>query len=297
MRSLKISPQITNRESESFVIYLQEITKLNKKENLTIEEEVELAERIKKGDKKAEKELIERNLRFVISVAKQHKFPGSQLGDLVNEGNIGLIKAARKFDATRGCKFISYAVWWVRQSILCYLNDNSRTVRIPLNRIGQLSKIKKIENKLEQTLQRKPTPDEIIDELDFQMSVEDIDKLFLADKDTQSLDSQISSNKNSKTESFTLEDFLVDNTEKSAEDKLEAEDLKKIVKQMINRMPLNHRTVIEMYYGLNGNEPKTLDEISYYLNLTRERIRQIKNTALIFMSNSRNKKTFQQYMK
>lgn len=298
MRSLKITNQITKRESESFAKYLQEISKLNKNDNLTADEEVELAKRIKQGDAKAEKELVERNLRFVVSVAKQHQFEGCELGDLVNEGNIGLIKAARKFDTTRGCKFISYAVWWIRQSILCYLSDNARSIRLPLNKIGQLNKIKKAQDKFEQINQRKPTTDELIDMLDFEMSAEEIDKLFMLDKGVQSIDTQITKhNGNSKSEDFTLEDLLIDYTAKTADEDMETEDLKNIVRNILNKMHVNQRTVIEMYYGLNGGEPRTLDEIAEHMELSRERIRQIKNTAVRILGSAKNHDMVRPYMK
>lgn len=298
MRSLKITNQITKRESESFAKYLQEISKLNKNDNLTADEEVELAKKIKQGDTKAEKELVERNLRFVVSVAKQHQFEGCELGDLVNEGNIGLIKAARKFDTTRGCKFISYAVWWIRQSILCYLSDNARSIRLPLNKIGQLNKIKKAQDKFEQINQRRPSTDELIDMLDFEMSAEEIDKLFMLDKGVQSIDTQITKhNGNSKSEDFTLEDLLIDYTAKNADEDMETEDLKNIVKKILNKMHPNQKTVIEMYYGLSGGEPKTLDEIAEHMELSRERIRQIKNNAVKILGSAKNHDMVRPYMK
>jgi RNA polymerase primary sigma factor len=298
MRSLKITNQITKRESESFAKYLQEISKLNKNDNLTADEEVELAKRIKQGDEKAEKELVERNLRFVVSVAKQHQNQGCELGDLVNEGNIGLIKAARKFDTTRGCKFISYAVWWIRQSILCYLSDNARSIRLPLNKIGQLNKIKKAQDKFEQIHQRRPSTDEVIEMLDFEMSAEEIDKLFMLDKGIQSINTQLTNHSgNSKSEDFTLEDLLIDYTAKNADEDMETEDLKNIVKKILNKMHPNQKTVIEMYYGLSGGEPKTLDEIAEHMELSRERIRQIKNNAVKILGSAKNHDMVRPYMK
>lgn len=298
MRSLKITNQITKRESESFARYLQEISKLNRNDNLTADEEVKLAERIKQGDEKAEKELVERNLRFVVSVVKQYQNEGCELGDLVNEGNIGLIKAARKFDTTRGCKFISYAVWWIRQSVLCYLSDHARSIRLPLNKIGQLNKIKKAQDKFEQIHQRRPSTDELIDVLDFEMSAEDIDRLFLLDKGVQSINVQLSNHSgNSKSEDFTLEDLLIDYTAKNAEEDMEAKDLKNIVRRILDKMHVNQRIVIEMYYGLNGGEPKTLDEIAEHMELSRERIRQIKNTAIRILGSAKNHDMVRPYMK
>jgi len=297
MKSLKITQQITRRESESFAKYLQEIARLSKNITLTAKEEAELAERIKRGDKKAEKELIEMNLRFVISVAKQYQNEGCPLEDLVGEGNIGLIKAVRRFDASKGCKFISYAVWWIRESILYYLNENARTIRLPLNKIGQLKKIKKVQDKFEQIHHRRPTTDEVIETLNFELSSEDLEEMFLIDKGVQSLDVQITNNGSSKAEGFTLEDLLEDYTVQRADEHMETQDLKMIVKTILDKLSPNHKTVVEMYYGLRGDEPKTLDEIATYLDLSRERIRQIKNSALCNMESAKNYSIMKPYMK
>lgn len=297
MKSLKITQQITKRESESFTKYLQEISRLSKNSTLTPEREAELAERIKKGDKKAEKELIEMNLRFVVSVAKQYQNEGCTLQDLIGEGNIGLVKAARRFDSSRGCKFISYAVWWIRQSILCYLGENARTIRLPVNKIGQLNKIKKAQEKFEQIHHRKPASDELVEFMDFEISADELDKMFLIDKGVQSLNVQVSSAGNSKTEGFTLEDLLTDYTVQKTDDCMETQDLKEIVKTILSKLSPNHREVIEMYYGLKGGEPKTLDEISTHLDLSRERIRQIKNSALKYLGSKKNYEIMQHYMK
>jgi RNA polymerase primary sigma factor len=296
MKQLKIANQITKRETASFNRYLQEVSKLGKNTNLTPDEEVELALKIKNGDKEAETELIERNLRFVISVAKQYQNEGCSLEDLVSEGNIGLIKAARRYDSTRGCKFISYAVWWIRQSIMCYLNENLKGIRLPLNKIGQLNKIKKVQDKFEQIHQRKPTTDETIEILDFDISPEDFENIFLIDKGFQSLNVEVSNN-NSKFESFTLENLIPDYTFKKTDEKLEDEDLKLVINNILNNMPKNHRLVIELYYGLNGQEPKSLDEIGEILDLTKERIRQIRKDALKILSKKRNYNLVQSYIK
>jgi len=299
MRALKISQQITKRQSESFQRYLNEIARISKAKTLTGEEEVELAERIKLGDKKAETELIERNLRFVVSVAKQYQNEFCPLEDLVSEGNIGLIKAAKKFDPARGFKFISYAVWWIRQSILCYLSDCSRTIRIPLNKINQINKIKKIQESFEQEYSRKPTTDEIVDILDYEIDSEELERLFSIDGGLQSLNAEIVSNKSKKTDGSgtTLEGLLIDYTARNTDENLEDEDLKRIVKEILSKMPYKHRTVIELYYGLTGQEPKTLDEIGRHLDLTRERIRQVKNAAIRYLGNSKNTKLMSPYMK
>lgn len=295
MKSLKITQQITKRESDAFMKYLQEISKLNKGNNLTVDEEVELAERIKNGDKRAEKELIERNLKFVISVAKQYQNEFLQLEDLVSEGNYGLIKAARKFDSSRGCKFISYAVWWIRQSILCFLNEHSRSVRLPLNKITQLNKIKKAQEKFEQENQRKPTSEEVLDILEFDLSIEDLNNIFLIDRGCQSLSADVSSNP--KTEGYTLEDTIADTDGLKTDYKLDREDSKIVVRQLMSALPDKHKLVIELYYGLTGQEPKTLEEISVELGLTRERIRQVKKDAIRHLSSTKNRRIVQPYCK
>jgi len=297
MKSLKITKQITRRETQSFVRYLQEISKMNRNNTLTPEQEADLAERIKKGDKKAENELIEKNLKFVISVAKQLQYEGCPIEDLVSEGNCGLIKAARKYDASRGCKFISYAVWWIRQSILCYLNENARTIRLPLNKIVQLKKIKKIQDAFEQEHQRKPSTEEIIESLEFEISTEDLDNMFLIDKGIQSLNVEITSNNSSKSDAFTLEDLLADYASKKTDEKLEEDDLKNLVGKILNKIPEKHKIVIELHYGLTGQEPKSLDEIANYLNLSKERIRQVKNSAIRCLGSKRNFNIVQPYLK
>ena len=296
MKSLKIAKQITPRNTESVTKYLQELSKLSRNGALTALEEVELAEKIKKGDKAAEEELVKRNLSFVVSVAKQYMTEGVGLNDLINEGNIGLIKAARKFDATRGFKFISYAVWWIRQSILCFINENLRAIRLPLNKIGQLGKIKKAQNKFEQANQRNPTTEELIDLLDFEITQEDLDKMFLIDKGCHSMNAEVSTN-NPKAESSTFEDLMPDTEGKRPDEDLENNDLKQIIKKILGNMPENHKRVIELYYGLDGKEPMTLDEIGLRLDLTRERIRQIKKDAERRMGSRRNFNIVQPYFK
>jgi len=295
MKSLKITTQITRRDSNSFLRYLQEVSKLNRGAGLTQEEEVELANRIKNGDKKAETELIERNLRFVISVAKQYQGDGYPLEDLVSEGNFGLIKAARRYDSTKGCKFISYAVWWIRQSILCYLNENARGIRLPLNKISQLAKIKKVQEKFEQEHHRKPTSEEIIEILDFDIKFDDVVNILLIERGSQSLNSDISNNP--KAEGFTLEDVIVDYASKGVEDSMDAKDLTKVVKRVLSKIGPKSRMIIEMYYGLNGENPKTLDEIGEELGLTRERIRQVKKDTISVLASAKNHKLLRGYMK
>lgn len=290
MKSLKITPQITKRETESFVKYLQEVNKIGKTHKLTKEEEIVLAQRIKNGDKKAEDELVKSNLKFVISVAKQYQSEGVELGDLVNEGNIGLINAARKFDSDKNIKFISYAVWWVRQSILCYLNQDARFIRLPLNKISQLNKIRKIEEKFEQKHRRKPSNAEIIETLEIEMDSNSLSDLFMLNKRTQSLDITPSSN-DVKSDNFTLKDLLIDVDSFGSEELSNKDDLKIITNNLLKKVSPIQKQILEMYYGLTGQEPKTLDEIGAHFDLTRERIRQLKNTSIRRLSNKRNKTT------
>lgn len=297
MKTITKIPQITKRETESFTKYLQEVSKLDRGQNLTIDEEYFLAEEIKKGNVEAEQKLILKNLRFVITVAKQYQNEYCPLEDLVNEGNYGLIKAAKRFDTSKGCKFISYAVWWIRQSILCYLNENAKIVRLPLNKIGQLNKIKRIYEKLEQTLGRKPTSDEIIELLDFETDAEEIEKLYSLDKGAQSLNTDISSNNDKFSEKLTLEELLIDASTKSIDEIMEADDLKMLIKGILKKMHPNQRAVIEMHYGLNGEDTKSLEEIALKLDLSKERIRQIKKKSLRILGNNSNKKIIKPYLK
>ena len=296
MKPLRIIHQITRRETDSFSKYLVEIARLGKDKPLTIEEEMNLSLRIKKGDVKAEKELIERNLRFVVSVAKQYQTEGCTLEDLVGEGNVGIVKAAKKFDSSRGCKFISYAVWLIRQTILCYITDNQKSIRLPLNKVGQISKIKKAQEKLEQKLNRKPTTDEIIDLLDFEISAAEIDSLFLLDMGTQSINVEFSSVGNSKAEGFTIEDNLTDASAPTPHNELDKQDLNFIINKVLNNFSNNHKLVIKMYYGLEGSDQKTLEEISIILGLSRERIRQIKNQSLRMLGNRDSKKLLEPFL-
>ncbi|MFA5067993.1 MAG: sigma-70 family RNA polymerase sigma factor, partial [Candidatus Izemoplasmatales bacterium] len=265
MRSLKISKQITERNTNSFEKYLQDVARKTKTQ-LTPEDEVKLAEQIKSGDKiaseRAAKELVEKNLKFVISVAKQYQhIGGCEIEDLVSEGNLGLIKAAKRFDSTKGFKFISYAVWWIRQSILYHLSENSSQIRMPLNRISQLSKIKRVKEKLEQEFNRKPTIDEIIEHIEFKITDDEINKMFLAEIGTFSLNNTVSPDKNnSGTESFTTFEDLIENDESQNTDtNIEKEDIKIVVNFLINKLPPKHRLIIQMYYGLNSKNPISID--------------------------------------
>ena len=264
MRQLKISKQITNRESQSLDKYLQEIGKVDL---LTPDEEVELAKRIKEGDQMALERLTKANLRFVVSVAKQYQNQGLSLGDLINEGNLGLIKAAQRFDETRGFKFISYAVWWIRQSILQALAEQSRIVRLPLNRVGSLNKISKTFSELEQKYEREPSPDELADVLDVTSS-EVVDTMKISGRHV-SMDAPFV-----QGEENSLLDVLENDTDPTPDQGLINDSLRKEVQRALSTLTQREADVIALYFGLNGEHAMTLEEIGEKFNLTRERVRQ-----------------------
>jgi len=296
MKTFKITPQLTKKESNSLEIYFQEVSKLNRKGNLTVDEEIALAIRIQNGDKKAEHELIERNLKFVISVAKYHQIGNIQLSDIINEGNLGLILAAKKYDHKKGYKFISYAVWWIRQSIFCYLDENSRTIRLPLNQIGKLNKIKKAKNKLEQILERTPTTEEVLDELNDEVKIDDYNRIISIDAETESLSAQFSYSSTTSGEILTLEDVLTnDNDNYRTDDEAEKNDLKNLLRIILKQMSYKERVILELYYGLNGQNAETIDVIGEKMNLTTERIRQIKLKAIRKLSCQRIKNLIRPY--
>ena len=270
MRQLKITKSITNRNTASLDKYLQEI---GKEDLITAEEEVELARRIKSGDDVALEKLTKANLRFVVSVAKQYQNQGLSLPDLINEGNVGLIKAASRFDETRGFKFISYAVWWIRQSILQALAEQSRIVRLPLNQVGSLNKIKKTSSKLEQSFERPPSANEIADEMevpdhkiDTAMKIAtryvSMDAPLVADEDTNFLD------------------LFVPKDAPETDEFLMHESLGREIQRSLATLSEKERDVINMYYGIGLNHGLTLEEIGSKFNLTRERVRQIKEKAI-----------------
>ncbi|PLW96433.1 MAG: RNA polymerase subunit sigma [Marinilabiliales bacterium] len=270
MRQLKITKSITNRNTASLDKYLQEI---GKEDLITAEEEVELARRIKSGDDIALEKLTKANLRFVVSVAKQYQNQGLSLPDLINEGNVGLIKAASRFDETRGFKFISYAVWWIRQSILQALAEQSRIVRLPLNQVGSLNKIKKTSSKLEQRFERPPSANEIADEMevpdhkiDTAMKIAtryvSMDAPLVADEDTNFLD------------------LFVPKDAPETDEFLMHESLGREIQRSLATLSEKERDVINMYYGIGMNHGLTLEEIGSKFNLTRERVRQIKEKAI-----------------
>ena len=269
MRQLKITKSITNRESEALDKYLQEI---GKEEMITVEEEVELAQKIRNGDRKALERLTKANLRFVVSVAKQYQNQGLSLPDLINEGNLGLIKAAEKFDETRGFKFISYAVWWIRQSILQAIAEQSRIVRLPLNQVGSVNKINKVLNKFEQVNERKPSVEEISEELD--IPEEKIDEAMSANGHHVSVDAPFVDG-----EDNSLLDVLINNDAPMADRELVAESLKAEINNALKCLNERERNVVEAFYGINQQE-LTLEEIGTKFGLTRERVRQIREKAI-----------------
>ncbi|MCC5931383.1 MAG: sigma-70 family RNA polymerase sigma factor [Cyclobacteriaceae bacterium] len=286
MRQLKISKQITNRESQSLDKYLQEIGKVDL---LTPDEEVELAKRIREGDQMALEKLTKANLRFVVSVAKQYQNQGLTLGDLINEGNLGLIKAAQRFDETRGFKFISYAVWWIRQSILQALAEQSRIVRLPLNRVGSLNKISKTFSELEQKYEREPSPDELADVLEVTTS-EIIDTMKISGRHV-SMDAPFI-----QGEENSLLDVLENELEETPDSGLMTDSLRREVQRALSTLTQREADVIALYFGLNGEHSMTLEEIGEKFNLTRERVRQIKEKAIRRLRHTSRSKALKPYL-
>ncbi len=283
---MRITKQFTNRESQSLDKYLQDISKV---ELLTPEQEIELAIRIKKGDQSALEALTKANLRFVVSVAKQYQNQGLSLGDLINEGNLGLMKAARRFDETRGFKFISYAVWWIRQSILQALAEQSRIVRLPLNRIGALSKIGKAYSNLKQEYEREPSPEELANELE--MEVDEIsDTLKLSGKPV-SMDAPFTSD-----EENSLLDVIENNQQPAPDDELINESLKVEIRSLLSELPEREAEVLRLYFGLDVDFSMTLEEIGEKFNLTRERVRQIKEKAIRRLRHTSKSKNLKSYL-
>ena len=270
MRQLKITKQFTNRDSQSLDKYLQEISRV---ELISTEEEVILSKKIKNGDEEALSRLVEANLRFVVSVAKQYLNYGLTLPDLINEGNIGLIKAAQRFDETRGFKFISYAVWWIRQSILQAIAEQSRIVRLPLNKIGSISKVNRAFAKLEQDFEREPSPDEVADALE--MFYDDVNDIVKAGTKTLSLDLPIN-----QEDENTMRDILPNLDTPSPDKKLINESLAFEVERALSTIPAREARILKLYFGIGVEQPYSLEEIGLELNITRERVRQIKGKAL-----------------
>ncbi|NNC85990.1 MAG: sigma-70 family RNA polymerase sigma factor [Bacteroidia bacterium] len=270
MRQLKITKSITNRESQSLEKYLQEI---GREDLITAEMEVELARKIKKGDQTALDKLTKANLRFVVSVAKQYQNQGLSLPDLINEGNLGLIKAAKRFDETRGFKFISYAVWWIRQSILQALAEQSRIVRLPLNQVGSLNKISKAYSKLEQEFEREPSADELAAVLELP-SEKITDTMRVSGKHV-SMDAPFV-----QGEDNSLLDVLENGDSPRADSLLMSESLQKEIERSLNTLTEREREVIKLFFGIGMNHGLTLEEIGAKFDLTRERVRQIKEKAI-----------------
>jgi RNA polymerase primary sigma factor len=271
MRQLKISKSITNRESESLEKYLQEIGRV---ELIRPEEEVKLAKLIKQGDQQALDRLTKANLRFVVSVAKQYQNQGLTLSDLINEGNLGLIKAAQKFDETRGFKFISYAVWWIRQSILQALAEQSRIVRLPLNKVGLTNRISKAYSQLEQEFEREPSAEEIAELLD--VSIEEVAATIGVGGRHVSMDQQISAG-----EDGTLIDLMENkNAEKTDQQMVLTDSLNTEIERTLNILTHRQKEVLVYFFGLGIDHPLSLEDIGERYNLTRERVRQIKDKAL-----------------
>ena len=285
MRQLKITQSITNRESASLDKYLQEI---GHEELITVEEEVELAQRIRKGDRKALEKLTKANLRFVVSVAKQYQNKGLSLPDLINEGNLGLIKAAEKFDETRGFKFISYAVWWIRQSILQAIAEQSRIVRLPLNQVGSVNKINKIANRFEQEHERRPSADEIGDFVDLPEDKTE-DALKVSTRHV-SMDAPFADG-----EENSLLDILPNNDSPDTDFELVMESLRNEINRALLTLNERERHIIEAFFGINQPE-MTLEEIGEKFGLTRERVRQIKEKAIRRLRHNTKNKLLRSYL-
>ena len=286
MRQLNITKQVTNRETASLDKYLHDIGKV---ELITAEEEVELARKIKDGDQEALEKLTKANLRFVVSVAKQYQNQGLSLPDLINEGNLGLIKAAQRFDETRGFKFISYAVWWIRQSILQAIADQSRIVRLPLNQVGVINKIKKETARLEQQLKRVPTTEEIAEAID--LPVYKVSEIMKMNTHPQSIDSPISPNEETR-----FVDIFVHDNDEDTDTLLMQESLASEIHDLLNTLPEKEREVLMLFFGIGTSHEHTLDEIGDILELSRERVRQIKERALKRLRQNTKNKNLKGYL-
>jgi RNA polymerase primary sigma factor len=286
MRQLKISKSITNRETASLDKYLQDI---GKEELITTDEEVQLAQRIRAGDQQALEKLCKANLRFVVSVAKQYQNQGLSLPDLINEGNLGLIKAARRFDETRGFKFISYAVWWIRQSILQALAEQSRIVRLPLNQVGSLSKMNKVSSRLEQKYERPPSVDEIAKEME--ISERKVEETLRISTRTISMDAPLDQDDDLRF----LDVFVAEDVPGTDED-LIRESLAREVQRSLSTLAEKEREIINLFYGIGVPHNYTLEEIGDMFDLTRERVRQIKEKALRRLKHSSRSKLLKAYL-
>lgn len=287
MRQLKITKQITNRETASLDMYLQDIGRV---ELITADEEVVLAQKIKLGDQKALDKLVKANLRFVVSVSKQYQNQGLSLPDLINEGNMGLIKAAQRFDETRGFKFISYAVWWIRQSILQALAEQSRIVRLPLNKIGAINKINKTFAKLEQQLEREPNAEEISEVLD--ILPEDIRETMKNQSRHMSMDAPLGN----LEDGGSMYELMENKHEASPDNELIVESLRNEIDRALTSLTAREADVVRLYYGLSGGHSHSLEEIGEKFELTRERVRQIKEKAVRRLKHASRSKVLKGYL-
>jgi len=286
MRQLKIIKQVTNRDTPSLDKYLHEI---GKEELINADEEVELARKIKKGDQSALNKLIRANLRFVVSVSKQYQNQGLSLPDLINEGNLGLIKAAQRFDETRGFKFISYAVWWIRQSILQALAEQARIVRLPLNKIGSINKINRTFSDLEQKYEREPSVQEIAQVLE--IAPEEVKESLKSSSRHVSMDAPII-----QDEEGTMYDVMLSVDTPPPDKGLLTDSLRKEIERALSTLTYREANIIRLYFGLNGKHPHTLEEIGEEFNLTRERVRQIKEKAIKRLKNATRCKNLKAYL-
>jgi len=287
MRQLKITKQITNRESQSIEKYLQEI---GKEELITAEEEVDLAKRIQGGELFALERLVKANLRFVVSVSKQYQNQGLSLNDLINEGNLGLIKAALRFDETRGFKFISYAVWWIRQSILQALAEQSRIVRLPLNKIGSINKINRAFSDLEQKYGRPPTPEEIAESLD--ITIEEVKQSIKNNGRHLSMDAPLKDSEDSNN----MYEVMSSDSSPKPDKQLMNESLRREIERSLSTLTPREADVIRLYFGLSGKHPMTLEEIVEKFDLTRERVRQIKEKSIRRLKHTSRSKLLKSYL-
>ncbi len=286
MRQLRIAKQITNRESQSLDKYFQEIGKV---ELITADEEVTLTKSIREGDQVALEKLTKANLRFVVSVAKQYQNKGLTLGDMINEGNLGLLKAATRFDETRGFKFISYAVWWIRQAIMQALAEQSRIVRLPLNRVNSINKISRTFSLLEQEFQREPSAEELAEALE--MAPEEVTDNMKISRRQVSVDAPFADG-----EANNLLDVLEDDRSDNPDSELMEDSLRKEVQRALSTLTQRESEIIAYYYGLNGEHSLTLEEIGSRLGLTRERVRQIKEKATMRLRHSSRSKALRAYL-
>jgi len=288
MRQLKIAKQVTNRETDSLNKYLQDIGKVDL---ITADEEVELARKIRQGDRVALERLTKANLRFVVSVSKQYQNQGLALPDLINEGNVGLIKAAERFDETRGFKFISYAVWWIRQSILQALAEQARIVRLPLNKIGNINKINRAYSELEQKFERPPSADELAEFLN--CSTEEVKQSLSQNGRHVSMDAPLVEGDES---SSSMYDVMSGDSLPSPDNNLVLESLRRDIKSSLTTLTQRESDVISMFYGLEGKAPMSLEEIGDRFDLTRERVRQIKEKAIRRLKHTTKNKTLKSYL-